>query len=337
MMSEQTIAAGLVRALAELAVSRGASARALYFQAGIEPRDVRNSDNRIPLANYQRLMHAGQRLCNDPALALHFGEAFDAAEISIAGAVHPKSELLADSFELLNRYAPLLLDVGGPRERFAFTRRNGQVWITDNRPNPNAFPELTESTFARMVCMARRHLPGIRFPIEVHVTHRAPAYRAEYDRVFQSPVVFESDDNALVTDGAWIGRKTPGVTRYAIDVLSAHAESLIAQLEQSKTVRGRVESHLVPLLATGGARIELVASAMGLSRQTLFRHLRKEGTTFEQVLDEQRRELAIHFVSDNKLAVSDIAERLGFSDATAFSRAFKRWTGSSPRAARPKD
>lgn len=334
-MAEQSVAAGIVRALAELAVSKGAGARALYTQAGIDPHDVQNSDNRIPLAKYQALMHAGQRLSNDPALALHFGEAFDAAEISIAGAIHPKSELLADSFELLNRYAPLVLDVGGPQERFAFTRRNGQVWIIDHRPNPNAFAELTESTFARMVCMARRHLPGVRFPTEVRVTHHAPAYRAEYDRVFQAPVVFDSEDNALVTDGAWVGRKAPGVARYATDVLSAHAESLIGQLEQSKTVRGRVESALVPLLSTGGARIAIVASAMGLSRQTLFRRLRTEGTTFEQVLDEQRRALAIRFVSDNRLAMSEIAERLGFSDATSLSRAFKRWTGSSPRAARP--
>lgn len=333
-MSDQTVAAGVVRALAELAVSRGAIARVLYDEAGIDPADVREGDSRIPLDKYAALMRAGQRLCNDPALALHFGEAFDAAEISIAGTIDPQSQLLADGFALLNRYAPLAVDVGGPPERFVLTRRNGQVWIIDQRPNPNAFPELTESTFARMVSMARRHLPGIRFLLEVHVTHRAPAYRAEYDRVFQAPVVFESDCNALITDGEWLGRKAPPRARYVTGVLSAHAEELIGQLEQSKTLRGRVESALLPLLPTGNARVDVVATTMGLSRQTLFRRLRAEGATFEQVLDELRRSLAVQLVRDEKLPVKEIARRLGFADAAAFSRAYKRWTGTSPRSDR---
>jgi hypothetical protein len=85
----------------------------------------------------------------------------------------------------------------------------------------------------------------------VHVTHRAPAYRAENDRVFQAPVVFESDHNAFITDGEWMGRRVPDTTRYVTDVWNAHADSLLAQLEQSKTIRGRVEPALVPLLYQG--------------------------------------------------------------------------------------
>lgn len=336
-MSEQTIAAGIVRALAELAVSKGAVARVLYAAAGIDPVDVKEPDRRLPLAKYEALMRAAQRLCNDPALPIHFGEAFDATEISIAGAIATRSQLLGDGFPLLNRYAPLVIDLGGPPERFSLTRRNGQVWIMDHRPNPNAFPELTESTFTRMVCMARRHLPGIRFPLEVHVTHAAPAYRDEYDRVFQAPIVFESDHNALVTDGAWVGRKAPTMARYATAVLSAHAESLIEQRERKKTTRGRVEEVLAPLLSGGKAGIDSVATTMGLSRQTLFRRLRAEGVTFEEVLDQLRRALAIRLVQDRTLTISEIAERLGFSDGTALSRAYKRWTGLSPRAARTRD
>lgn len=334
-MADPTIAGGVVRALAELAVLRGANARLLYQQAGLDPSELRDPDLRIPLFKYQALMHAGQRLCNDPALALHFGEAFAAADISIAGAIDPPSGRLADGFALLNRYAPLAVDVGGPAERFVLERRKGQVWIIDRRTSPNEFPELTESTFARMVSMARQHMGDIRFPLAVHFTHRAPDYRAEYDRVFQAPIVFESEYNALVTDGEWMGRAVPQLPRYATDLLSAHADALLDGLERSRTTRRKVEDALLPLLATGKARIDVVANAMGLSRQTLFRRLRTEGITFAQVLDELRHSLATQYIKDEKLAVSDIARRLGFSDATAFSRAFKRWTGSSPRGSRP--
>lgn len=96
------------------------------------------------------------------------------------------------------------------------------------------------------------------------------------------------------------------------------------------SVRRDVERHLEPLLASGTARIDRVASAMGCSRQTLYRRLKGEGLTFEQVLDGLRHRQALKLIRDGKLAVKDVAYRLGFSDPAAFSRAFKRWTGQSP-------
>ena len=95
--------------------------------------------------------------------------------------------------------------------------------------------------------------------------------------------------------------------------------------------RRRVEQHLEPLLASGPIRIEEVARALGYSRQTLYRRLKAEGATFEEVLDGLRRRLALGLIREEGLPVKEAAWRLGFSDAAAFSRAFKRWTGASPR------
>jgi AraC-like DNA-binding protein len=91
-----------------------------------------------------------------------------------------------------------------------------------------------------------------------------------------------------------------------------------------------VERHVEPLLAAGSVRIEDVARELGFSRQTLYRRLKAEGLTFEQLLDGLRQRLALRFIRDEGLPVKDAAYRLGFSDPAAFSRAFKRWTGSSP-------
>ena len=95
-----------------------------------------------------------------------------------------------------------------------------------------------------------------------------------------------------------------------------------------------VEAAVEPLLPNGPVRIGGVARALGLSRQTLYRRLRAEGTTFERLLDGVRRRLALELVRDPGVAVKDAAYRLGFSDPAAFSRAFKRWTGASPQAMR---
>ena len=95
-------------------------------------------------------------------------------------------------------------------------------------------------------------------------------------------------------------------------------------------LRNDVERVVEPLLAEGEANIDQVARQLGLSRQTLYRRLKAEGLTFEQLLDELRHRLALKLVRDQHMPVKQAAWRLGFSDPAAFSRAFKRWTGSAP-------
>jgi len=102
------------------------------------------------------------------------------------------------------------------------------------------------------------------------------------------------------------------------------------------TVRLLVERHVAPRLADGPVRIEEVARELGFSRQTLYRRLKAEGVTFALLLDDLRRRLALRFIRDRGLTVKDAAYRLGFSDPAAFSRAFKRWTGVSPKEMRGK-
>jgi AraC-like DNA-binding protein len=96
--------------------------------------------------------------------------------------------------------------------------------------------------------------------------------------------------------------------------------------------RREVERHLEPLLPAGAIGIDSVARALGCSRQTLYRRLKAEGVTFAELLDGLRRRLALRFVREEGLSVKEAAWRLGFSEPAAFSRAFKRWTGTTPRA-----
>ena len=101
---------------------------------------------------------------------------------------------------------------------------------------------------------------------------------------------------------------------------------------QQSPFRREVERTLEPLLSGGDFGIERVARALGCSRQTLYRRLKAEGVTFEQLLDDLRRRLALELV--RKVPVKQAAWRLGFADPASFSRAYKRWTGRSPSEAR---
>jgi len=330
-MSELTLAANGVRALMDLAVSRGASRRILAERSGIDPADLKDRDNRIPFSKYVALMKAAQELCNDPALALHFGESVDTSEISFTNQIGAPS--ITEAFAVMNRYARLTVEVDdGGRDRYVIERAGGQLWIIDTRRNANDFPELTESGFARIVCSIRRILGEQKYIRAVHVTHSAPAYHAEYERIFRVPVVFDSDRNGFLVDESMLSFKPPVTPGYVSAVLSSRAEELLEKLESSKTTRAHVERLLVPAMKTGDLSMEHIASELGVSRQTLFRKLKSENVTFETVLDELRHKLAMHYLEGAKMTVSQTAHLVGFKDPAAFSRAFKRWTGSSPRA-----
>lgn len=332
MIAGDTVAAGFVSALMELAVSKGADRGELVRRSGLGLEELKDQDRRIPFERYAALMRAGKTLTGDDALALHFGEAFDMADLSIVGLIGRASDSLAEAFEQTNRYGRLMIEGGHSGDRFSLMRTTEGLWMIDNRAETDGFFEHMEANFARMVCTSRRWFPDNRFMKAVHFTHAAPPWRGEYDRVFRMPITFESDRNALLTDEIWLKQKTDQASCYVFGVLNAHAQSLLNDLESAATTRGHVERLLLPLLHKGDCRADRVAALMGLSRRTLARRLLAEGTAFSEILDALRQRLALHYLEGKKVSVNETAYLVGFSEPAAFSRAFKRWTGRSPSA-----
>jgi AraC-like DNA-binding protein len=329
-----SVSAAYARGLLELAVAKGARRAALLERSGIGPRDLADPDARIPFANYTALMRAARHDSGDAALAIHYGEETDLAQFSILGLIGQASETMWDAFAQLNRYVRLVVDVDlSGTARFELRREGEALWLVDTRANPDEFPELTESAFAQIVS-APRHLGIPPFARAVRVTHARPDHAAEYERVFGAPVTFESDRNGILIDGAVMEHRVGLLPRYAFGVLTGHADALLEALNSAKSTRGRVERRLVSILHTGRASMAGIAADIGMSRQTLYRRLKAEGVTYEQVLDELRQRLALQYLSGQAVSVNETAYLVGYSDPAAFSRAFKRWTGRSPRHAR---
>jgi AraC-like DNA-binding protein len=334
-MAGLTVGAGFVRGLLDFAVRRGAERKALAARAGLDLALIADEDARLPFQAYVDLMHAAQALTGDRALALHYGSDVDVADISIVGLIGQASVNAMEAFVQLNRYVPLIVETrnADDGDRFRMVMDGRGLWIVDARLDANDFPELTESAFAHIVCAPRRHGHQLRVKA-VHVTHADPGYRAEYEALFGCPVTFEAERNAFLIDPAWPQAPVQHLPRYAFDVLSGHAEGLLASLASAGSVRGTVEKHLAEMLHTGEVGVDAVAARMAVSRQTLYRKLKAEGVTFEHVLDELRETLALRYLKGRKVSVNETAYLVGFSDPAAFSRAFKRWTGLSPREAR---
>lgn len=338
-MPNPTVAAGYPKAFLDFAVSKGADRQLLIERSHICPDDLKDQDNRIPLTNYVDLVKAGIASCNEPALSLLFGEAVMLQDVSVVGLIGVAFENVESMRRLVNRYAPLTLDTdeGKSADAVEFVREGSDVWLKFTSDVYAANPLLIESGFARNICGARALMasmpdaPQLKFPKAIRFTYPEPTYRAQYDRIFGVPLFFDSHMNALLLDEAILNMKLPRTNPYLAEVMSARAEELLESLEMSKTLRGRVENLLIPILHTGEVSMDMIAVKLGLSRQTLFRKLKAEGITFEKVLDELRHKLALHYLNGKKVPVNQTAYLVGFSEPAAFSRAFKRWTGSSPR------
>lgn len=335
-MTEPTTSAGYTRALLDFAVKQGADESRLLQRAALQAEALEDQDARVPLARYIALTRVAKEETGNPALALEFGAASDFRKFSVVGLISYASATMLEALVQLNRYGKLVVELEGLGDgpRFQLSFENGQRWMDDRRANPNDFYELTESTWSRFIVRSREDFPQHTYALEAHVTHPAPAYRARYEDLWQIPITFGSHRNAIRSDPEWERVQIQPDNRYAFGVLTERGDTLLEELEAARTLRGRIEALILPVLHTGEVSVDRIAAKLGTSRQTLYRNLKSEGATFEQVLDELRHRLALEYLRGRKASVNETAYLVGFSDPAAFSRAFKRWTGLSPRDAR---
>lgn len=340
MTSEPTIAAGFAKAFLDFAVKKGANRRQLLETARLSSDELKEADNHVPFASYMTLTKTAIEACGEPALALHFGEAVRLQDISIVGLVG-HCETAAEARDQANRFGRLAVDDGNgdTSHGVEFIRDGRNVWLNFPGALYRENPLFTESAFARCVCDGRAFTaihPDKAWPAPkaVSFTHTEPSYRSEYDRIFQMPIQFGSEMNAIMFGEELLSVRVAPPNKYVSRLVQRQAEGLLQRLDGASSARGQVEKLLRPMLHTGQANIDAVARQLGVSRQTLFRKLKEEGVTFEKIRDEMRYRLALQYLKRENISVNETAYRVGFSDPAAFSRAFKRWTGSSPRAVR---
>jgi AraC-like DNA-binding protein len=325
-----SVAASYPKAFLDFAVSRGASREELARRSGITESDLVSPDERIELGRYLALIQAGAELTREPALAVHFGRDVRAETISIVALISLASETVGAAFVQMARYARLVLDASLPVPPGELVYENGEPWIVSTDPAYALYPHLWEILMAQMMSGFRRMFPEMPPGILIHCPHPPPSYRGEVESVMGAQVVFDAGRFAVRVPQAVLDIRLPAFNRYAFSLLSERAEALLKALEAEGTMRADVERRLMATLHTGGSSAEALSRTLNVSQKTLYRRLKAEGVTFEQVLDDLRRRLAISFLTDGKVSVTEAAYLVGFSDPSAFARAFKRWTGMSP-------
>jgi AraC-like DNA-binding protein len=324
--------ASYVKAILDYAVARGADASALTSVLSENFAADFDRDARVSLDEVKILVEVAKDLLDDPAFALRFGAESDFTDMSIVGLITQTAETMGEAFHQLNRFAKLVVEVEGHdlRPRFEIVRADGKTWLEDHRLNPNLFPELTESTWARFISQTARYFGNAPFAKSVLVTHCEPKHAEIYSAIYRVPITFGADRNAIEIDPSWLDIKLHKPNRYVFGIFSDKAQQLLESLALKRTMSAKVEACVIPNLHKGNISMERVAAALGVSKSSLYRSLKGEGGNFESLIDSLRHRMALHYVGAAKISVKETAYLVGFSDPASFSRAFKRWTDQSP-------
>lgn len=328
-----TLPAHVLRTILDGAERRGVARAALMERFAIAPELARDPDARAPAALLVRLWQEVPELAGDPDFGLHLGEESGASAMALAAHLVLASRTLGEGIDRVLGHARLFNDVHSVE---LHDEGDAVAIVVPSKTSPLPTPRhANEFAFAWVVTLARAATARPELaPIEVRFEHPPPADTREHARVFRCPVRFRQDAAAIVAPRALLGMETRSHDPALGELLESHARALLARMPRGPDVAARVRAAMAPLLARGEPSVDAIATSLGTTPRTLQRDLAGEGTTFQKVLGALRRDLAEQHLADPNLAIADVAMLLGFSDASAFHRAFVRWTGKSPKAFR---
>ncbi|MCK5162082.1 MAG: AraC family transcriptional regulator [Desulfobacula sp.] len=324
---EPTIAASTFLSAFKILTESGINAAELEKKAGLTRQNLENPDIRIPVTQWNRFLEMGQQWSNDPAFALHLGRKISHERMSLVGHIVFNSRTAGEGLRQYIRFVKL----ANEGDRVALEINDNEVAVVYTTEDPAYMSSLAmERNFSVAVTRLRRYTNVEISPVRVEFQHPAPSYIDEYEQVFRSPILFERVENRLVFHKSVLALKLGKRSAHLYSGLLQYAESLMGKLAGRRTITKKVRYWINKCLAEGDLDIEKVAARMNMTRQTLYRKLKKEGTSFKTLLDDTRKSLAKKYLAQNEYSITEIAFFLGFSETSSFNRAFNRWYDSNP-------
>jgi AraC-like DNA-binding protein len=327
-----TMLAALVQGNLHAASAFGFDVDALRRSAGLTEEMVADPDGRVPSECHASLWEAINREPRALAFGLWLGKNLTVEALGVVGYVMQNAPDLRSALHGLERFQGLLGDGVGPK----ITERGTQLIL--HRVEPPRLAGLQSMSVAAPLGTVTllRELGGLRAgeSIAVEAGFQHPPLPAEplseLEGLLGCKLRFNEPEMRLVLQRTLLDRPVIASNKGLFSYLERHAEALQARVRSSVSIAGQVREQLTARLREGEPEQSAVARALSLSERTLQRRLQDEGTTFAQLLDDVRTELARMYLSDEKLAIFEVAFLLGYSEPSAFNRAFRRWTGETP-------
>lgn len=324
-----TVRAGVAATLrAYLARYRGVSAERLIQAAGLDPRRVGDPNAVMDQQQWVALLEAAAHETGDPAFAIGMAAQMPWKDLGVLGYVALNSPTIGAALDNSRRYlavqqtgGALVLDAGPREARFSYA-------VVDRRIAD--YGQHAESVFAMVVRMIREATRLASWaPRGVSFRHDAPADDGAHVRFFRAPVRFGQRTNTLVLAAADLATPFVAADAGLLPVLVRHAEDCLARLPRAGAFADDVRGAVIAAIGAGDPSIDAVAARLGSSARSVQRKLQADALSFKAVVDATRLALAEGYLADPSLSLTETAFLLGYSDLSAFSRAFRRWTGKT--------
>lgn len=321
--------------LFEAAAAHGVTVDALARCAGLPAASLDPLPDSLAATDYVKLLDAGALLAGDPHFGLHVGECVKLGAYSVYGLVLLACSDLGQALEQTMRYEALAHELG--RSQIQVEVEDGLAryeWISHY---PQASRHLVESVFAGIQTFGRWLAGGQLPPAQIEFMHETEAGMDVYERVFGSRPRFGAPGNTASFDAALLALPVPNADVGMYPVLQQHAERLLAQRVPGKpAIVDQVRAAIIRNLAQDRVRLATIAEELALSPRTLQRKLGEAGASYQGVLDDARFALARDYLRQPGLSLADIAFLLGYQEQSAFTHAFKEWSGLNPGAWRER-
>jgi AraC-like DNA-binding protein len=322
--AEPTTAAFFLRPLGRALAARGIALSSVLDRAGVPPSPP---PDRIAFAKACEVWRRAAEAAADPALGVDVALAVQPGDYGVLEFAARSSATLRAAFRRLSRFHRLLnegasvtLAAGGGVTRVCYEPPGA----LEAMPRP-----YLDCVLASWILTARQLADAPLTPSAVALPYEASGAPGA---IFGPSVSFGAGRAELHFDDEVFDAPLPRGDDALGATLDRHAESVLGELAARAAWRRRTASAIELALADGAPKLEGIAERLGVPSRALRRHLEREGTSFAAVLDETRRGLAAELVGRPGLSLGEIAFLLGFSETSAFHRAYKRWTGRTPRS-----
>jgi len=326
-----TLLASAARILWRLLERHGIDPEQLFREVGLDPNDIRDPRARYADSKTRAAWRLAAELVDNPCFGLLAADVWRATDFHALGYAFLASRTLQTAIERIVRYNAVV----DPVVRFEQTLDDTHLRLTYavRDPDIREVSALQDGRLAVVFGLCREAYGSDFSPAEVSVTHPAPSCRGDYFGLFRCPVRFDAAKPELVLERAQAEAPLLAAHRELAVANDTILASYLVTLDRGDVV-SRVKTAIIEHLPSGAPSAEIIAKDLFMSARTLHRRLTEAGVSFSDTLEAVRRELAEQYVIDPSRSLSEISFLLGFSEQSAFSRAFRRWTGQAPSAAR---
>jgi AraC-like DNA-binding protein len=327
-----TAMGGITRLAYARARQAGIDLKPLVRKSGLVEIQIKDRRARLNVQQQIQFLNLIARATQDELLGFHLAQSCDLRELGLLYYVAASSHTLGDALQRVVRYVSIVNEglalkcVGGQRIKLIFE------YVSTQRHLDRHQIEFCMTALIRLC----RQLTGLQLtPSRARLTHRSCKQGSGLTGYFGRHVEFAARRDELIFDAAVAESAVISADPYLNELMVANCEAVIARRpNRRRPLRAAVENAIAPLLPHGKARASEIARQLGVSQRTLSRQLALEDMTFSTVLERLRADLSRQYLADDALSISRIAWLLGYQEVGAFTNAFKRWTGKTPRQAR---